>query len=207
MKGLLLKDILSLRRQSKILLLLLLFYFVFAISQNDTGFLQGIVALICVMLPISSLSYDEAVKWDRYGLSLPLSRKTVVFSKYLLGFLMDFFGSLAALLLSFLTISLTKTGDAAGLLLTSLVMFCVGLLFLAVIFPLIFQFGPEKGRLLLFAIVLLPIVAAFFLNKLGIRLSGFVWRPAYGYLAPAVVLALLFCSVLISTRIYEKKEF
>ena len=43
----------------------------------------AMVEVIVMVLPISSFSYDEAAKWDRYAAVLPVGRTAVVKARYL----------------------------------------------------------------------------------------------------------------------------
>lgn len=208
MKGLLLKDFISLKRQARILLLLLLFYGVFSIGQKDTGILQGVVVLLCIMMTLTSMAYDETVKWDRYALSLPVSRGTAVREKYVLGLLLDAAGSLAALLLSLLVCAFTGRGAISEVLLATLVMFGVGLLFLSLILPLLFRFGAEKGRMLMMAVIFLPVAVLLLLNQAGVSLPDLErWETLLGVLFAAAVVLFFLLSLWISTQIYSRKEF
>ena len=59
MKGLLLKDLLGLKRYLRTFIVLLLFYIVFAFSTDSAGFLIGMSALLAAMLPMAAFAYDE----------------------------------------------------------------------------------------------------------------------------------------------------
>ena len=53
-----------------------------------------------MMMSIYSFSYDSLAKWDRFGLSLPVTRKEVVASKYILSLLFCLIGTALSFLLS-----------------------------------------------------------------------------------------------------------
>lgn len=95
MLGLIIKDILNLSSNKRIFVtLLIMFTFVGFMSNGLPNYLSIYLPILCLMLAISTFSYDEYSKWDRYVLALPLSRKDIVRSRYMF--------SLVLLVLSFL---------------------------------------------------------------------------------------------------------
>ena len=54
--------------------------------------------LFTIMIPMVAMSYDDKSKWDRYALTMPVSRRDMVLSKYLLALAFAAF----ALLITFL---------------------------------------------------------------------------------------------------------
>lgn len=137
MKALLYKDVCVLYKQLKILLIALLaFCFMPGLSAS-------VFALVYViMLPITTLSYDERSKWNLMAAMMPYTTRQLVLSKYLLGYI----GTVAVMALTFL--SRLVVGDPMSDSLFSLLLTpCFGGLILAVLLPLMFRLGTEKGRL------------------------------------------------------------
>ncbi len=95
MKGLIIKDLISLKGQSKVLLVLAGFYLFIAITSDNPAVFGGIVSVVCATLPITTMALDERVSWDRYALTTPVSRSTIVFSKYLLGIILTVAANIA----------------------------------------------------------------------------------------------------------------
>ena len=90
MKGLLMKDLLNLKRQGGIILLVLAMYGLFAFSSGMSEVLGSMICVFGAMLPVTALAYDERAKWDKYALTMPVTRRQMVLSKYLLGLLLNF---------------------------------------------------------------------------------------------------------------------
>ena len=86
-KGLLLKDLYVFRNfKGNIIFSIIMFIILIAIGsiQNDIFTIGSILFLIFFgMNSISSFSYDENADSDKYLLSLPITRKELVLSKYL----------------------------------------------------------------------------------------------------------------------------
>jgi ABC-type transport system involved in multi-copper enzyme maturation permease subunit len=159
MKGLLLKDLLSLRKYARTLVIFILAYSVMTFFMDSPYFLSGIIVLMCSMVAITSFSFDHQAGWDVYALSLPVSRNDVVRSKYLLGLLLTLIGTVVSIIEGALYTVFAHTGSFLETLLVSYALFAVGMLFISILMPLLFKFDPEKARLLIVAVFALPVAA------------------------------------------------
>jgi ABC-type transport system involved in multi-copper enzyme maturation permease subunit len=206
MKGLLLKDIISLRKQGLVILAMAGFYTLFSIFAKDTGMLGAMVALIGAMLPITTMSYDELSKWDRYALSMPIQRKSVVISKYLLGVMMNLASSVMVIIINFVLMLFVdiKIGD---MLIAAYAACMITILLIVFILPILFKFGVEKGRILMLAVVAVPFMIALLLSRLGVQMPDESFLKMLAYAAPLIVACVLLISLNISIGIYSKKEF
>ena len=203
MKGLILKDLLNLRKQARIILLFVGFYFVLGIINQNGDSFGGVVALLFAMLAVTALAYDERAGWDKYALTMPVSRNDLVISKYLLGVLLSFVGFLLNL---FFQLVFVKAALLDGLL-VSLALFGVGLFFLALMLPINFKWGVEKGRILMMVVLFGPTILITLLPRMGVPMPGEAFLQFATYVLPVASIALFAVSVWISLRIYRKKEF
>ena len=155
-----------------------------------------------MLLPITSLSFDERSGWEKLALSMPVTRRQLVLSKYLLGALL----SLIVAVVDALIFIALPGRDPATSLLTCGAFLCTGLIFLDIILPILFKVGTEKARLIMIMIVLLPVVLALLADRLGFSLPAGA-LASHGYLLPLGTVLLTLLSILISLAIYRKKEF
>lgn len=143
MKGLVWKDIYTLLKQAKfILLLMVLFACLPGYSMSAFAIFYG------AMLPITALAYDERSKWDELAAMMPYSVKEIVGSKYVLGLLLV--GSISALSIAarIVTGIIKATPfDAEGII-STVILACLSLILLMVNLPLMFRLGVEKGRII-----------------------------------------------------------
>ncbi len=207
MTGLLVKDCLTLVKQMKIFLVIII---VFSIVP---GYNMSAFAIVySALLPMTALAYDERSKWDMLASMMPYRPRDMVLSKYLLGI-----GAvLAAVILScvaqIVINAVRHTAAEPGFIAGSAVMFCAGLITLSLLLPFMFRFGVEKGRIALFVIVGLAAVAAVFLSGRSEDAASFYASESISLSAVAGVIGaaaavILIVSVLISVRIYSRKEF
>lgn len=203
MKGLLIKDFINLKKQGVAIGGILIFYLFFSIINGDSGFLITISVLLSTMLPITSLAYDEQAKWDRYALGLPITRKKLVLSKYILGIILNL-ATLAILTVMTMLLHLQTDGPVWVIILAA---GCTGFLILSILLPLMFRFGVEKGRLIMMAVFIIPFVMVFLAPRLNLSMPDEQTLMPLLYAAPFVVAILFWLSIRLSVRIYQKKEF
>ena len=202
MKGLLLKDMINMGKQTRSLLIIFFFYLVFAFFSEDRTIFGGIISIMMVMMVITSLAYDERAKWDRYALTMPLSRSQMVLSKYLLGLIFSAF----AMLVNIALLSLFSPTPFGEVLILAFTFFGIGMFILAVLLPLMYHFGVEKGRMLMILVLFLPTAAILALSRAGINPPGEDLMQALPYILPGVVVLTVGLSILLSLRIYRGKE-
>ncbi len=205
MKGLLIKDLLSIKRQARVYLFLAVLWIVMSTINKDTAFFQGFTVLLCSMMPITALAYDERAHFEKYALTMPLSRKDIVLSKYLLGLICTgvavIIGSVFEILLSlFIHAQVSPTMP-----LTLSTLFGIGLLFISFTMPIMFKFGTEKGRIVYMAVAVLAVLLPTLEKKGAFASSAIDVRMLY--FLPVIALVILYLSAQLSIGIYRRKEF
>lgn len=150
MKGLLLKDWYQVRTNMKTMYLTVAFVLVIWVLSTSSAYVFPVsyAAIFLGILPVNLLTYDQSVGWVEYGRTLPVSKKTLVAEKYLVGL----FCAAAAVVIGglFITVISLRTGttpdkDALSLLAGSV---CAILLINGIMLPLYYRFGAEKARML-----------------------------------------------------------
>jgi ABC-2 type transport system permease protein len=211
MSGLLVKEFLYVRRQAKVLLLMVAFFAVFFLLLNPesrsvksvTSALMSIMVMLTVILTINTFAYDELAKWDGYVLSLPIAKGRIVGAKYLFTVILSAAGALVTVL----------AGEAASgghLKPEELVAACAGacaspLLLCSILLPMFYKFGLQKARVAFIAVFLIPMVAMPLIEKSGFSVSGAQWMLLLK-LSPVILIAVVAASFLISCKIMEHKE-
>ena len=124
--------------------------------NGENSFFVIYPMIIGMMLPVSIISYDERFKWHIACDALPCSRAQAVSSKYILTLLLV--GLVFVLTMLIQGIRLSRAGALAQLWELPGMLLPVGLVGPAVLLPVIFRLGVEKGRI--FYYVLVGLVAA-----------------------------------------------
>lgn len=203
MTGLILKDFLNLKRHSKIYLALIIFYFILGIANEEFTMLGSMITMMAVILPVTAMAYDEKNNWDRYVLTMPVSRKDLVLSRYILSLIFLISAFFMSILLSLLLGSDSFIED----ILVNSGILAFGIIIVSTIFPILFKYGVEKGRIFMMLVLFAPTAAIVLLSKLGFTLPDEESAKALLYFLPVIVAAASAVSILISISIYGKKEF
>lgn len=211
MKALLIKDLTALKSSLKLFLAATAVYFLLFFKESPETVVM-VLTLMTFFLNLNSLSYDEKANWNAFALTLPLSRKKLAASKYLLSLVL--FGAAIALsLLLGLGLMLAFPQlDFTEYCVTGLAMMGALMLLQAAALPVSLKWGTEKGRLMLLIFFGLGALAMMFGgSRAEQQLEQFLSRPALlstlAWLAPAAVAAAFAASYFLSIRIMERKEF
>ena len=210
MIGFIKKDLAMIKSNFKLLAVLIIVYAIMGLmNKMDISF---ILPFICVMIMISSFSYDNYNKWDAYSISLPNGRKNSVKSKYLTTILMTLVVSIITIILSFIISYVnTQTINYEQTLVTMFGTIFGTLLVLTIMYPIIYKFGVEKARigifLLVFGIVIIGSLFANFVNLSNILKSLYFLEDYLIIILIIVAIIMVYVSYKISEKIFSKKEF
>ena len=210
MKGLLQKDFYLMRTLARSYAFILGVFFLLSLTGvYDGTFLCTFLVLMCVMIPANTFSYDEQAKWDKYAASLPAGRPGVVRAKYLFTLLVSLAALALAALLQALLFFLGRAGSATLVEaeLSAVAPAGFGILMTAILLPLLFRFGSQRGRLYLVLVVAVltggTVGGAMVLSEAGLDASILLTLLAA---APLVGLVALVPSYFLSLRIYREKD-
>ncbi len=212
MKGLLLKDIYNLKRLGKQYAVICAGMLIWSAFMKNYSFFSMMIMLNGIMSVISSFSFDEAAHFEKYALTLPVTRRELVQAKYIL--LLTFLGGsfLIGTAGSILLNLIIERGitELPEQLISAASVGCLFLLVFSIMIPGVFKLGVEKARMLLVCIYVgvfgLVWGGIYLLRELGIQISDSDASKFFGA-AAVVVLVLVFISYRVSIKIVEKKEW
>lgn len=196
MKALLLKDYYVLWKQMRFFLC-----FILVFSALPGGFNGVFAVTYAALLPYSCIAYDERSKWDQLAAMMPFSPRELVLSRYVLGWIAATVACVLSLVLQCVFSTLFDTGFFPVTLVLS---FFACLTTLAITLPLIFRFGVERGRLIMFLIIFLVCGSAGALGAVADTASGL--PPAAVWLLVPISLVLTILSVPLSVRWYTRHQ-
>lgn len=201
MRGLLIKDWYQARKYCRSLLLIAVVFAAVSVFSDNTLF--AIYPLMLgALLPVTLHAYDERSGFLRCACTMPVSRRDVVASRY--AELLLALGLGLAVLGAVRTIGALFGAGDTGSTAELLVMALLSVDLAALLLPLIFRFGTERARMLMFLIVgALTTLMLLFDSGLSARLMDMHAVVRYGVIA--LGLAVLPLSYLLSLRIYRKK--
>ena len=147
MKGLILKDIYMMMKYCRAYLLIIIVFTAVSFVNSGNLFLVFYPIILCGMIPVNLLSYDERSRWLQYSGTMPYTKAQIVSAKYLIGLGTQTLMIIITGTAQAIKMSLDGTfapGGYAGFMLLLLV---VSLFAGAITLPFIFKLGVEKGRM------------------------------------------------------------
>lgn len=153
MKGLLIKDFYMMKKYCRAYLLIAVVFIAVSFFAEENLFMTFYPCLLCGMIPVNLLAYDERSHWMEFSGTLPYTKAQIVSGKYLIGLMTQ-----AALLV--------VTGVAQGIRMAMagsfalrdfavlmLLMLCVSTIASSITMPFVFKLGVEKGRVAYYVMV------------------------------------------------------
>jgi len=204
MKGLLLKDFYTIFKQTKIFLVLILVFSVMP-GYNMAAF----AVMYASFLPITALAYDERSKWGTLAAMMPYSYRQLFMSKYVLGYCTMAGAAVLAFIVQTFLAAIRHQALSAEEWMTLVVVMCISVILQAILLPVMFKAGVEKGRLVFYGMVGGIVLAGTFLSS---RLTNTLENAAELRLSAvlpvllAVAVAINVISMTVSARIYRTKE-
>lgn len=218
MKGMFIKDLCIMKQQVRFFVLIVFLAVLLAANGPGVSVFLSYIMFVFSIFTLSTISYDEADNGMTYLLTLPVTRKQYVLEKYVFGiFLIGCSAVISFLLIPTGLMFRKETLNLQELIFTASVTVGIVLVFLAMTFPVQFKFGAEKGRIMMFivfAVIMLAVAGVEKLMKMNgtdleQSLNGLI-NAEFGMAAviPVVLGLLLYgASVPVSVRILEKKEY
>ena len=203
MKGLLLKDYYTLLKQVRFYLIFLL---IFTIIPNMN--LSSIAIVYAAMLPITVIAFDERSKWDQLAAMMPYSKRELVFSKYLLGYIGVALFSIITLVLQVAVGLIGKNGFSTEQGMAILVTAAAGLILLAINLPFMFWLGVERGRVVFMIIIGVTVFLGMMSadSAKNLLANQTITESQLIVLSGAVTIFANVVSVFISSKIYRNKK-
>ena len=221
-KGLLKKDLYNLSTYKASLIIVILFCGIAIIGTEAVTFGPMIICSIIGMISLSTFSYDEISKSNRYILTLPTSRKEIVKEKFILAIGSTILGGILGLLLTIIVINVMNylrpeniiNIDYESLIITTIGGMWGTALIQSIQIPSIYKWGAEKGRIqmfiLLFVLIVIVLGIAFLLMKANFNINVEMiesFMNKYGLILLAFLMIIMYyISYRISYKIYKNKE-
>ena len=210
MLGLIKKDFLLIKANLKSMIIIFVIYIMLAFQGTlDATF---IIPLIGIILFLSTFSYDDFNNWNSYAVTLPNGRKNVVRAKYIASTIFMIILAVVAFSIG-IGISYIKTNSInLDEIISSLMGTMLSIVIInSLLYPIVFKFGATNGRIILFAVV-------FGIAGIGTLIAQFIdMTPIINIInkldnyllivIPIIYIILLGISYLISSKIYQNKEF
>ena len=184
MKGLLLKDWYMMKKYCRAYLLIAVVFIAVSLFSNDNMFFVFYPCLLCGMIPVNLLAFDERSRWMQYSGTLPYTKTQIVSGKYLIGLLAQLAVLVATGVGQAVKMSVAGGfvfGDFAVLMLLMLI---VSTLTSSICLPFVFKLGVEKGRTAYYIMI-------GFVCGASVLASSILRRQLISEIKPNLILALV----------------
>ena len=221
-KGLLKNDLYNLASYKTTLIIIVIFCGMAIIGTDAIYWGSVVIGIIVGMISLSTFSYDEMAKSNRYILTLPVTRKEIVLEKYILAIGATILGSLLGFVLTLLIgniMNYVRPDNVIDINIDTLLATTIGGLFgvsliQAIQIPSIFKWGAEKGRIqmfiVLFVLALIGAGVGFLIKESGLSVDiaklESVLKNFGLFLLILLSFIIYFISYKISYKIYKNKE-
>ena len=172
MKGLILKDIYMAAKYCRAYALIAVVFLGMSVVNSENTFLLFYPCLLCGMIPVNLLAYDERSKWLQYSATLPYSKAQIVSAKYLIGLMAQLTVLAATLIAQTVRMYLNGCFSLSGLLLLLGTTLLLSAFASSIAMPFMFLWGVEKGRIAYYVMVGIVSAAAFVINDLPMAPGG-----------------------------------
>ena len=221
-KGLIKKDLYNLSSYKTSLIIVIIFCGIAIIGTGNINLGPIIICTIIGMISLSTFSYDEISKSNKYILTLPTNRKEIIKAKYILAVGSTILGGILGIILTIIIANImnyVRPENLIDLNYESLITATIGGMFgisliQAIQIPSIYKWGAEKGRVQMFILVFILIVLVAGVGYLIMKSSFNIdlakienIMQQYGLILLLALMAVMYyISYKVSNKIYNKKE-
>lgn len=216
MKGLIIKELIALKKQWFPLMLIVGGFSISAVGEGNFSFALFIPVVMSI-LPINSMALDEQCKWQAYAIAMPYGRKNIVSSKYVF-YIINTLISMSLLTVIYIISDIIHSEISISLPVLLISGLISGSVYPLIMLPLTFKFNSTTGR------TILIVISMIFGGIIGALTSIIVFQEIDGEtiavetvvnafnspLLPIVIIAIIavlyLISWTISVKIYEKRD-
>ncbi|MBE6545967.1 MAG: ABC-2 transporter permease [Ruminococcaceae bacterium] len=207
MKGLLLKDLYMMKKYCKSYLLITVLFIALSFASNENLFFVFYPCLLCGMIPVNLLGYDERSRWLQYSETMPYTKGQIVSGKYWIGL-----GTQVAVLLvtgfaQAIRMNISGAFALRKYLVLMMLLLVMSLLASSITLPFMFKLGVEKGRMAYY--IMIGIVCAGSIIASNLLSGGIQAEIKLNGILPIICLVGIGIYVLswyLSIVFYKKRE-
>lgn len=207
MKGLLLKEFYVMRKICRVYLILMVVFIAASVFSGDNLFMVTYPCMLCGVIPVSLLEYDDRCKWEAYSATLPYSRAQMVSAKYLIGLMVQLVMIVLAGIAQWFKLSRSNQLRADTYALLMLMLVNVTFLGSSISLPFMFKLGMTKGRIAYFlSFGSMGFFGVFAYHTIRRQISVQVSTLAVHAVITLAMIGVYALSWYLSIRFYKKRE-
>ena len=207
MKGLLLKDLYMTVKYCRAYFLIAVVFIAVSFASSENLFFVFYPCLLCGMIPVNLLGYDERSRWLQYSGTMPYTKGQIVSGKYLIGLISQVMILLITGIAQAIRMSVNGTFRHGEYLVLMMLLLIMSLLASSITLPFMFKLGVEKGRMAYY--IMIGVVCAGSIVSSDLLLNGFPKQINLNGFLPIICLVGIGIYVLswyLSVVFYKKRE-
>lgn len=153
MKGLLLKDIYMIKKYCRSYLLIAAVFIAVSFAGDDNLFFLFYPCLLCGMIPVTLLGYDERSHWLEYSATMPYTRGQIVSGKYLIGLAAQITMLIVTGITQAVKMHVSGTFYLSDFMELMLMLLSLSMITSSISLPFMFKLGVEKGRIAYYVMI------------------------------------------------------
>lgn len=206
MKALILKDFYMLKSYFKYYFVLISIFVLSTLYQKEFfSFFIFYPSVICSMITVSLLGYDERSKWSEYSCAFPYTKAQVVSSKYIIGLILLGAVTLFTSLVQIIRMNIYDHFKLNEFFIFIAVTIILSLLSQSFSLPNVFKYGVEKGRLGYYVLIGISALLPF----VNINIYGEIFKKFSIYTILTTILLIIvllyILSWYLSIKFYQKR--
>ena len=207
MKGLLLKDWYMIKMYCKSYHFIAIVFVALSLVSNGNMFFVFYPCLLCGMIPVNLLGYDERSRWMQYSGTMPLTKAQIVSGKYLIGLLAQLTILLVMGVAQAVKMMIADDFVLGEFVVLMLLMLIVSTLTSSIPLPFVFKLGVEKGRTAYYVMIGFVCGASVLASSLFRGQLGIEMKPNLVLAILAVVgIGIYIFSWYMSVVFYKRRE-
>ena len=207
MKGLLLKDFYMAAKYCRTYILIGVVFIAVSFAGSENLFFAFYPCLLCGMIPVNLLAYDERSRWLEYSGTLPYTKAQIVSGKYLVGIIVQGAMLIAVGIAQGVRMNMAGTFGWGEFALFMGSIYAMAAVTSSISLPFMFRWGVEKGRIAYYCMIGFVCAAGylgsvFFAQGSAQTVSGRVMLVLFFLVGTGIYAA----SWLASIALYQKRE-
>lgn len=206
MMGLVWQELYTMRKTIRLYIVAIAVYMMIGWAADSLTMFFPFLVFFSGMLVITGFAYNEKNNWDLFANTMPVSRKQMVGSHYILMILFIGVGFLADILLCIGT-AMSLGTDLWELLAAQYAVFAVAIIYMLIFIPIIIKMGSERARIILVCLYVIPLLFVKGLYDMGFSMPTEEQLHLLLGISPLLLAVGIWISFRISVSIYRKKDF
>ncbi len=153
MKGLLLKDVYMMAKYCRSYLLIAVVFIAVSFFGSENMFFIFYPCLLCGMISVNLLGYDERSRWLQYSETMPYTRAQIVSGKYIIGLGAQLVMLVITAIAQAIRMKMNDGFLANDYFVMIMLLLIMSMLSSSICLPFIFKLGVEKGRMAYYVMI------------------------------------------------------